>query len=291
MILRKLKIILNLMTKNKYFLCFPAYMKKWLVVLLVLLVGCQTAPSPGYSYCAEGYKMVNGGCIPEPDAKTETNMTVEVAENENVTVTNVTDEIIINQTDEFVIGFKETKTKTNPVELLPELFERVDSYGYTYDRNKYAVVGNYVRVFYNQLINLDDFRINTIYFDNKAKTAVGKCIPDRYFVKKGLHTQCKELGDKEYEVDFDKYYRKTPEEYLNSFSKLIPADIIETQRVGVREAYLFIFRNGEQYQNFWADSTYGMPLKIQWYDGTEIIKNVEFRDVVINDYSLEEVVP
>jgi len=296
------------MTKNKYFLCFLGFMKKWLVVLLVLLIGC-TSPSTVIqenSYCAEGYELVNGGCrelnsqeeipmeeapVEEPEELVPEPVTTEVSEPELIPAPvqePLTPAPVVNQTSEFAVGFKEVE-KTNPLELLSDLFQKVKSYGYNIENDNYAVVGSNSRVFMSKIKNIDDNRINSIYFDSKSKTAIGKCIPDRYFVKRGLHTQCDELGEEKYTLDYSAHYQKTPEEYLRQFSAKVPADIIEGQRIKTRDAYLFIFRNGDDYQNFWADSTYGLPLRIEWYEGSERIKSVEFDDIILNEYTLEEV--
>ncbi len=265
-------------------------MKRWLVVLLVFLVGCAApaAYSPGQSFCAEGYKQVNDGCVKinqETAPAKQMNKTAPVTAAVVAEPTETT-----NQTAEFATGFV-NQTATNPMELLPALFAKIDSYGYELDRNQYAVVGSKVRVFYNTILNIGAFRVNTIYFDNQEKTAVGMCIPDRYFIKRGLHTQCDELGNTQYELDFKEWYEKTPGEYLQEFSTLRPADIIEFQGVDNRDAYLFIFRDGEKYQNFWADYTYGMPLRIEWYEGSDRIKAVEFKDLIVNDFALDDVTP
>ena len=112
-----------------------------------------------------------------------------------------------------------------------------------------------------------DESYDTIYLDLESKTAGGHC-------ENRDRSICPE-PNKEYGVDFEKYYYKTPFEWPESITsaELTGRSEQVNGRTGIEVSFTI---NGEQGEML-VDSFYGVPLEIDYQD-----VKYEFRNIKVN---------
>jgi hypothetical protein len=127
---------------------------------------------------------------------------------------------------------------------------------------KYSVYPTY------KVIDVDADSYDTIYIDTTSKTAQAYCD----------NRQCKAKGKKA-DLDYGKYYIKTPLDWVNSIES---ANKISEQLIQSRNTLKILTNDG----TMWVDNYYGVPLQV------ESSGNIyEFQKMVVNDVKDEEVIP
>jgi hypothetical protein len=163
-------------------------------------------------------------------------------------------------------------------ELLQKHVGRVTSLTYMYQDQtikpeewETRVKGNKMQVKLREMDNIrEDVYIDNIYLNIASKTAEGFCERTVY--------RCVDPNSP-IEVNFKKYYRKTPFEWINEVTY---AEKDSEEQMQQRNVWKIKYTEGSKTTTMWVDEYYGIPLKIRVADAGAVNEYI-FEDIAFND--------
>ncbi len=241
-----------------------------ILAAIILVTGC--APIAKYYVCPDGSQVAS----PE-QCKDATRP--ESAEEE----TGGEIEVTIEEPDEETAEEGTAEQESAPVEKIfseeaQALFSKADKaqiLKYTYaetpstlPENTYTVSRQRMKVeLENRYRYSQDESYDTVYLDLESRTATGYC-------EHRDRAMCPE-PNKEYDAEYDKYYYKTPFEWLESITsaELTGRSEQVNGRTGIEVSFSINREQGEML----VDSFYGVPLEMDYQD-----VKYEFRNIEVN---------
>lgn len=162
-------------------------------------------------------------------------------------------------------------------ELVQKHVGRVDSLRYMYQDQTIKpeewetwIKGDKMHVKLREMDNIrGDVYIDNVYLDLSSKTAVGYCERNVY--------RCADPNSP-VEVNFRKYYRKTPFEWIDEVSY---AEKVAEEQMQQRTVWKIRSVEDGKTTEMWVDEYYGIPLEIEVTEGGATNKYI-FEDIGFN---------
>ena len=162
-------------------------------------------------------------------------------------------------------------------ELLDKYKGRVQSVKYMYQDQTIKpeewetwVKGDKMHVKLREMDNIrEDVYIDQVYLDLSSKTAVGYCERTAY--------RCADPNSP-VEVNFKKYYRKTPFEWIDEVTY---AEKEAEEQMQQRNVWKIKYTEGSKTTTMWVDEYYGIPVKVRVADGGTVNEYI-FEDIGFN---------
>lgn len=162
-------------------------------------------------------------------------------------------------------------------ELLQKHVGRVTSLRYMYQDQTIKpeewetwVTSDRMHVKLREMDNLrEDVYIDNVYLNLVSNTAEGFCERTVY--------RCADPNSPE-EVNFKKYYRKTPFEWIKEVTY---AEKESEEQMQQRNVWKIKYTEGSKTTTMWVDEYYGIPLKVRVADGS-VVNEYIFEDIGFN---------
>lgn len=244
-------------------------MKKLALLLVLFLVACGQQV-----VCNEPYIQVGNECCLDKDA----NQICDKDEAPEVDFSEVQSE----QIDEEELAPEQEKQAID--EILEKIESRVTSYRYTtpyarYDGSTWYIKNNMVRVDLHDPLTIkagleEGLFADILIFDTDKETVMAYC--------KHREHVCRDSADREFELDFDKYWAHTPIDLLQRY-RGDKEEVVkwEGELVEDRLATMIVFKEPDQKTTIWVDAHYGVPLRIKTEKG-KTITHTTFDEMAFN---------
>lgn len=260
----------------------------FIVLALVLLAGCTTAPAP----------QQQARDCPVFEIPSETGCCRDLNENNVCDTADYAGTIAAEKQQEYEeAAAKARETAEQAGKLKPtivnELYEnasKTKNYRFLWDGDEVVVAnGSVVR----KLVNEHDLGLQEvngrnqkvilthILLDSAAKTAMGICVPKPIAQKLERSSPCDPIASMQFEVPYAQYAVTLPLEWLGFFLHRTPFEVLPGTEVGKRKTMLYRFtalNDANRKTSIWVDVQTTLPVKAEIWQGEEMIRQDLYAD-------------